>query len=100
MISGYLDSNLQAKSLFLTVRYRYNFRQWRIQTKRLGGSQIWGRQEGLHLHKYQSLSATIVGCHTKVVTFCRPKVAIFVGRTMRFFRLQLKSFYIINSEKV
>jgi len=42
-----------------------------------GGSQIGGRQEGLHLLKYQSLSATIVGCNTKVVTFCRPKSGCF-----------------------
>ena len=64
--------------------------QWRIQTKRLGGdSQIGGRQEGLHLLKYQSVSATIVGCHTKVVTFCRSKsdyfcwsnYAIYQGKT-------------------
>jgi len=42
-----------------------------------GGSQIGGRQEGLHLLKYQNLSATIVGCHTKMVTFCRPKIGYF-----------------------
>jgi len=41
------------------------------------GSQIGGRQEGLHLLKYQSLSATIVGCNTKMVTFCRPKSGSF-----------------------
>jgi len=58
--------------------------QWLIQTKGFGGSQIGGRQKGLHLRK--RLSATIVGSRTKVVTFCRPKMAIFVGRTMRFFK--------------
>jgi len=38
-----------------------------------GGSQIGGRRKCLHLFKHQSLSAKIVGCHTKVVKFCRPK---------------------------
>ena len=40
-----------------------------------GGSRpsVWGgRQKGLHLLKYQRLSATIVVCHTNEVTFCRP----------------------------
>jgi len=54
-----------------------------------GVQSNWGRQEGLHLLKYQSLSATIVGCNTKVVAFCRPKsgyfcwsnYAIFQGKT-------------------
>jgi len=41
-----------------------NWRKWRIQTKRLGGSQIGERQKGFHLLKYQRLSATIVVCHT------------------------------------
>jgi len=62
--------------------------QWRIQTKRLGGNQIRGRQKGLHLLKYQR-SATIVGYHTWLVTFCRPNsgyiswsnYAIFQGIT-------------------
>jgi len=36
-------------------------------------SQIGGRRKGLHLLKYQMLSATIVACHSKVVTFCWPK---------------------------
>jgi len=47
--------------------------QWRIQTRCLGISQTGGRQKCLHLLKYQRLSATFVGCHTKVVAFCRPK---------------------------
>ena len=51
--------------------------QWRIQTRRLGGQSNMGRQKGLHLLKYQRLSATLVGCHTKVVTFCRPKSVYF-----------------------
>jgi len=45
-----------------------------------GGSQIGGRLKCLHLLKYQRLSAT------KEVFFCKSKVAIFVGRTMLFFR--------------
>jgi len=64
-----------------------------------GGSQIAGRQKGLHLLKYQRLSATFAGCHTKVVTFCRPKSGYFC---MRFSRNNhsLKALYIINSENV
>jgi len=46
--------------------------QWRIQTRRLGG-----RQKYLHLLKCQRLSATIVECHMKVVTFCRSKSGYF-----------------------
>jgi len=68
-----------------------------------GGSQIGGRQEGLHLLKYQSLSATIVGCNTEVATFCRPKsgyfcwsnYGIFQGKTTvwkRFISLIQKRF--------
>jgi len=44
------------------------------------------RQKCLHLLKYQRLSATIVGCHTKLLAFVGQKVAIFVGQTMRIFR--------------
>jgi len=52
------------------------------------GPGVWGqsnrgRQEGLHLLKYQR-SATIVGCHTKVVTIGRPKKVIFVGQLCDF----------------
>ena len=43
-----------------------------------GGRPIRGRQEGLYLLKYQRLSATIVGCYTKVVTFCRPRSGYFL----------------------
>ena len=51
--------------------------QWWIQTRRLGGSKIGGRQKCLHLLKYQRLSATIVVCHTKEVIFCRSKSGYF-----------------------
>ena len=44
--------------------------QWRIQA-------FGRRQKGLHLLKYKRLSATILKCHTKVVTFCRPKSGYF-----------------------
>jgi len=47
------------------------------------GQSNWGAPSR---SKYQSGSATIVECHTKVVNFGRQKVAIFVGLTMRFFR--------------
>jgi len=43
-----------------------------------GGSQIGRGQKGLHLLKYQRLSATVVGYHTKVVTFCRPRKWLFL----------------------
>jgi len=61
-----------------------------------------GRKKGLHLLKYQRLSATIVGCHRKVFTFVGLNVAIFVGRTMRFSREyhSLKARYIIDSENI
>jgi len=49
-----------------------------------GGSRqgVWGakkavRQKGFRLLKYQSLYATIVGCHTNVATLCRPKSGYF-----------------------
>jgi len=51
-----------------------------------GCSQIGGRQEDLHLLQYQSLSATIVGCNTKVVTFCRPKSGYFCWSNYAIFQ--------------
>ena len=42
-----------------------------------GGQSNRGAPKGLHLLKYQRLSATIVWCHTKVVTFYRPKRGYF-----------------------
>ena len=67
-----------------------------------GGSQIGGRQKGLHLLKYERLSATIVVCHTKVVTFCRSKSGYFCWSNYAIFQgiTSLKALYIINSEKV
>ena len=65
--------------------------QWRIQTRCLGRAvKLGGRQKGIHLVKYQRLSATIIVCHTKEVIFCRSKsgyfcwsnYAIFQGRTI------------------
>jgi len=67
------------------------------------GSQIEGNQEGLHLLKYQRFSTTIVGCHTKVVTICRPKKWIFLLVELRDIsgnNHSLKALYIINSENV
>ena len=62
-------------------------KEWRIQTRRLGGgSQIGERQGGLHLLKYQRLSATIVGCHTKVVIFCQPKSGYFCWSNYAIFQ--------------
>jgi len=77
--------------------------QWQIQTRRLGGSQIEGAKKVFTFLKYQRLSAKIVGCHTKVITFCRPKsghfcwsnYAIFQGMTTdwkRFVSLIQKMF--------
>jgi len=54
-----------SKQTLIVVINNNNHEQWRIQCKRLGGySQIGWRQKGLHLLKYQRLSATIVVCHT------------------------------------
>jgi len=51
-----------------------------------GGSRpdVWGEQssngapKSIHLFRYPSFSATIVGYHTKVVTFSRPRKWIFL----------------------
>jgi len=69
----------------------------------VGGSQIGGSQKGLHLLKYQRLSATIVGYHTKVVTFCRPKKWLFLlvePCDISGNNHSLKAFYIIHSKNV
>jgi len=53
------------------------------------GSRIGGRQKGqkgIHLFKYQRLSAIIVGCHTNVVTFCRPKSGYFCWSNYAIFQ--------------
>ena len=68
-----------------------------------GGSIQIGAPKSLHLHKYQRLSATIVGCHTNVVTFCRPKKWLFVLFELCYFsgnNHSLKALCIINSENV
>jgi len=88
----------QDKLFFFTI-------SWSVADpdRRLGGSQIGGRQKCLHLLKYQRLSATIVVCHTKEVIFCRSKsgyfcwsnYAIFQGITTvwkRFISLFQKTF--------
>jgi len=60
--------------------------QWRIQTRRLGGSQIGGRQEVFNcLNTKVCLRQSLVVTQ-KWLPFVGQKVAIFVGRTMRFFR--------------
>jgi len=78
--------------------------QWWIPTRRLGGSQIGGRgrQEGLHLLKYQVCLRITLGVTETWLSFIGQKVAIFVGQTMPFFRENhtLKALCIINSEKV
>ena len=48
------------------------------QTRSLGGSQIRGRQKVFTCLKYPSFSATIVGYHTKVVSFSRPRKWLFL----------------------
>jgi len=52
--------------------------------------------------KYQRLSATILGCHTTVVTFCRSKSGYFYLSNYAIFQgiTSLKALYIINSENV
>jgi len=68
----------------------------------LGEKSNRGAPKGLHSLEYQRLSATIVGCHTKVVTFCRPKCGYFCWSNYAIFQgiISLKAFYIINSENV
>ena len=51
-----------------------------------GGSQIGGRQKGLHLLKYQRLSSTIVVCHKNELTFCRPKSGYFCSSNYAIFQ--------------
>jgi len=51
--------------------------QWRVQSMRLGDSNIRGRQKGLHLFKYPKFSVTIVGYHTKVVIFYKTRKWLF-----------------------
>jgi len=42
------------------------------------GSQLGGRLKRFHLFPYPRSSATIVGYHTKVVTFCWPRKWLFL----------------------
>jgi len=69
---------------------------------RAWGSQIGGRQEGLHLLKIPVCLRQALGVTQKWLPFLGQKVAIPVGQTMRFFRENhsLKALHIINSEKV
>jgi len=60
--------------------------QLRIQTRRLGEQLHRGSQKGLHLLKYQRLSATVVGHNKKVVTFCRPKSGYFCWSNYAIFQ--------------
>jgi len=50
-----------------------------------GASQMGGPQNGFHLLKYQRLSATVVGYHTKLLPRVGQKSGCFFDRTMRFF---------------
>jgi len=59
--------------------------QFRIQTRRMGGSQIGGREKCLHLNTKGCLRQSL--CVTqKRLSFPCQKVAIIVGRTMLFFQ--------------
>ena len=60
--------------------------QWRIQTRRLGGSEIGGHQEGFTCLNTKVCLPQSLGVTQKWLPFVGQKVAIFVGRTMRFFR--------------
>jgi len=76
--------------------------QWWIQTRRLRGSQIRGRQN-LHLFKYPNFSATIVGYHTKVITFHRSRNWLFLVVELcdpSGNHHSLKSPFLINSQEV
>jgi len=52
-----------------------------------GAVKLVGSQKSLHFLQYQRLSATIVRCHTEMVTFGVQKPAVFIGRTTRFFKV-------------
>jgi len=69
----------------------------------LGGSEMRGRQKVFTCLKYPSFSATIVGYHTKVVTFSKPRKWLFVLVDLCDLsgnHHSLKSLFIINSQKV
>jgi len=51
--------------------------QWRIQTRRFRGPSSKVGANNLHLFKYPSFSATIVGNHRKVVIPSRSRKCLF-----------------------
>jgi len=73
-ISSWLERSGDQRKVRKVTSY-----QWRFQTRRLGGSQIGGRQECVHLLKYQTLSATkqVIFCRSKRCYFCWSNYAIF-----------------------
>jgi len=68
------------------LKFSFNYRHLCRSGSVWGGSQSWGRQKGIHLLEYQRLSAKIFGCHTEVVTFCRPKSGYFCWSNYAIFR--------------
>ena len=66
------------------------------------GKSNKGAPKSLHLFKYPSFSATIVGYHTKVVTFSRPRKWLSLVELCNLSgnHQSLKSPFIINSQKV
>jgi len=64
------------------------------------GSYIRGAEKVFYLFKYPSFSVTIVGYHTKVVTFCTPRKWLFLLDELWDFsgnHHNLNAPYIINS---
>ena len=61
-------------------------KQWRIQTRHLGGQSNRGCQKCIHLFKYPSFFVTVIGYHTKVVMFCRPKSGHFCWSNCAIFQ--------------
>jgi len=51
-----------------------------------GGQSNIGEQKSRHLLKYQRASAKFVECHTKEVTFCRPKSDCFCWSNYAIFQ--------------
>jgi len=88
--------------LHKNANYSNTFRAVADPDQAFGGQSNWGAPRSLQLLKYQSLSATIVSCNTKMVTFCRPKSGYFCWSNYAIFqgKTSLKALYIINSEKV
>ena len=71
----------------MKYKLAYTRLQWRIQTRRLGGAVKVGGAKNVFtcLSTKGCLRQSLCVTHKRLL-FVGQKVAIFVGRTMRFFR--------------